>query len=58
MPDAGLGLELAIAQDLCRMRQPSCWGVWLPAQVYKWRRLAELGVIGVPGASELPSSRT
>ena len=24
----------------------------LPAQVYKWRRLAELGVIGVPGASE------
>ena len=26
-----------------------------PAQVYKWRRLAELGVIGVPGASELPS---
>jgi transposase len=27
----------------------------LPAQVYKWRRLAELGVIGVPGASELPS---
>ena len=25
------------------------------AQVYKWRRLAELGVIGVPGASELPS---
>ena len=27
----------------------------LPAQVYKWRRLAELGVIGIPGASELPS---
>jgi transposase len=27
----------------------------LPAQVYKWRRLAELGVIGVPGASELPA---
>jgi transposase len=27
----------------------------LPAQVYKWRRLAEFGVIGVPGASELPS---
>jgi transposase len=27
----------------------------LPTQVYKWRRLAELGVIGVPGASELPS---
>jgi len=27
----------------------------LPAQGYKWRRLAELGVIGVPGASELPS---
>jgi transposase len=27
----------------------------LPAQVYKWRRLAELGVIGVPGASQLPS---
>jgi transposase len=27
----------------------------LPAQVYKWRRLAELGVIGVPDASELPS---
>jgi transposase len=27
----------------------------LPAQVYKWRRLAELGVIGMPGASELPS---
>jgi transposase len=26
----------------------------LPAQVYKWRRLAELGVIGMPGASELP----
>jgi hypothetical protein len=27
----------------------------LPAQVYKWRRLAELGVIGVPGAWVLPS---
>lgn len=27
----------------------------VPAQVYKWRRLAELGVIGVRGASELPS---
>ena len=27
----------------------------LPAQVYKWRWLAELGVIGVPGASKLPS---
>src|SRR5690348_1065774 len=27
----------------------------LPTQVYKWRRLAELGVIGMPGASELPS---
>ena len=27
----------------------------LPAQVYKWHRLAELGVIGMPGASELPS---
>jgi transposase len=27
----------------------------LPAQVYKWRRLAELGVIGIPGVSELPS---
>jgi transposase len=27
----------------------------IPAQVYKSRRLAELGVIGVPGASELPS---
>src|SRR4051812_21123501 len=26
----------------------------LPAQVRKWRRLAELGVIGVPGPSELP----
>src|SRR6516164_3403860 len=28
MPDAGLELELAIAQDLCRMRLRSCWGVW------------------------------
>ena len=27
----------------------------VPAQVYKWRRLAELRVIGMPGASELPS---
>jgi transposase len=27
----------------------------LPAQVYKWRRLAELGVIGMTGASELPA---
>ena len=27
----------------------------VPAQVFKWRRLAELGVIGLPGASELPS---
>jgi transposase len=27
----------------------------LPAQVFKWRRLAELGVIGIRGASELPS---
>jgi transposase len=26
-----------------------------PTQVYKWRRLFELGVIGIPGASELPS---
>jgi transposase len=26
-----------------------------PTQVYKWRRLCELGVIGVPGAPELPS---
>jgi transposase len=26
----------------------------LPAQVYKWRRLAELGIIGMPGASEFP----
>ena len=24
-------------------------------QLYKWRRLVELGVIGIPGASELPS---
>jgi transposase len=27
----------------------------LPAQVYKWRRLAELGVIGMTGVSELPA---
>jgi transposase len=27
----------------------------VPAQVFKWRRLAELGVIGIPGVSELPS---
>jgi len=27
----------------------------MPAQVFKWRRLAELGVIGIRGASELPS---
>ena len=27
----------------------------VPAQVFKWRRLAELGVIGIPGASELPA---
>lgn len=27
----------------------------LPAQVFKWRRLAASGVIGIPGASELPS---
>lgn len=27
----------------------------LPAQVFKWRRLAALGVIGIPGTSELPS---
>ena len=31
-----------------------CHGL-LPAQVFKWRRLVELGVIGIPGASELPS---
>lgn len=24
-------------------------------QLYKWRRLVELGVIGIPGTSELPS---
>jgi transposase len=24
-------------------------------QLYKWRRLVELGMIGIPGASELPS---
>jgi transposase len=27
----------------------------VPAQVFKWRRLAELGVIGIPSTSELPS---
>ncbi|SUS08235.1 transposase [uncultured Defluviicoccus sp.] len=27
----------------------------LPGQVFKWRRLAALGVIDIPGASELPS---
>jgi transposase len=27
----------------------------LPSQVFKWRRLAALGVIGIPGTSELPS---
>jgi transposase-like protein len=27
----------------------------LASQVYKWRRLAELGVIAIAGASELPS---
>jgi transposase len=26
-----------------------------PSQLFKWRRLAELGVIGIAGASELPS---
>jgi hypothetical protein len=26
MRDAGLVLELAIAQDRCRIRRPSCWG--------------------------------
>jgi transposase len=25
------------------------------SQVFKWRRIADLGVIGIPGASELPS---
>jgi len=28
MSDAGLEVELAIAQDLCRMRLRRCWGVW------------------------------
>jgi hypothetical protein len=28
MPDAGLELELAIAQDLCLTRLPSFWGAW------------------------------
>src|SRR5215469_3450445 len=28
MRDAGLELELAIAQDLCLMRLLSCWGAW------------------------------
>jgi transposase len=27
----------------------------LPAQVFNWRRLPALGMIGIPGASELPS---
>ncbi|MFL9828374.1 IS66-like element accessory protein TnpA [Rhodoplanes sp. SY1] len=27
----------------------------MPSQVFKWKRLAELGVIGIRGASELPS---
>jgi transposase len=27
----------------------------LPAQLFKWRRLAALGVLGIPGASELPT---
>ena len=26
-----------------------------PGQLYKWRRLVDLGVIGIPGTSELPS---
>ena len=26
--DAGLELELAIAQDRCAIRWPSCWGAW------------------------------
>src|SRR5690349_13135045 len=28
MPDAGLELELAIPQDRCPTRLPSCWGAW------------------------------
>src|SRR5215472_16054827 len=28
MPDAGLAVKLAIAQDLCCMRLRRCWGVW------------------------------
>lgn len=28
MRDAGLELELVIAQDLCLTRLPSCWGAW------------------------------
>jgi transposase len=27
----------------------------VPSQVFKWRRLAQLGVIGIAGASELPA---
>src|SRR5438270_12207872 len=88
MRDAGLELELAIAQDRCLTRLPRYWGAWNGGAgsvssrrlrcwwrqrrrericrrlrvgtgccrpKYKWRPLAELGVIGVPGASELPS---
>jgi transposase len=44
-----LGLELAIASEIARRHD------LVPAQVFKWRRLAELGVIGIPGTSELPS---
>jgi hypothetical protein len=51
-------LSVRIGDELAALvRRAAHQGVHglLPAQVYKWHRLAELGVIGVPGASELPS---
>lgn len=57
--------RFSMEQKLAMLREASQPGVNIsevarrhgltPSQVFKWRRLAELGVIGIPGASELPS---
>ena len=62
---AGLRRRFSVAEKLsivAETRQPGtrfvdvCRRYRLRAgQLYKWRRLVELGVIGIPGTSELPS---
>jgi hypothetical protein len=56
MPDAGLELELAIAQDLCRMRRLSCWGRVEPRRRFSVeQKLAVLAEAMAPGSEHFGS---